>query len=97
MLIPIFCCIDNDSSNLSSAKSSITGKVETVELDVSKIEEFEKLKSKVEKNYGGTFSYPLPASSTNANDLEQVKSISLSLTLGLVLRVAGKRVPTSTK
>lgn len=44
---------DNNSSNLSSAKSAINGKVETVEMDVSKIEDFEKLKSKVEKEFNG--------------------------------------------
>jgi alanine dehydrogenase len=36
--------IDNNSSNLSSAKSSIKGKVETIEMDVGKVEEFEKVK-----------------------------------------------------
>jgi short-subunit dehydrogenase involved in D-alanine esterification of teichoic acids len=45
---------DNNSANLSSAKSSIKGKVETVEVDVTKISEFEKLKSKIETDYGGT-------------------------------------------
>jgi short-subunit dehydrogenase involved in D-alanine esterification of teichoic acids len=48
---------DNNSANLSSAKSSIKGKVETVEMDVSKIEDFEKLKSKIEKDFDGN---PLP-------------------------------------
>lgn len=36
--------IDNNSSNLASAKESIKGKVETVDMDVSKVEDFEKLK-----------------------------------------------------
>ena len=45
---------DNNTSNLSSAKSAIKGKVETVEMDVSKVEDFEKLKSKVEKEFNGT-------------------------------------------
>lgn len=44
---------DNNGSNLSSAKKSIKGQVETVEMDVSKIEDFEKLKSKIEKDFGG--------------------------------------------
>ena len=46
---------DNNSANLSSAKSSIKGKVETVEVDVSKVSDFEKLKAKVEKDFGGTY------------------------------------------
>jgi NAD(P)-dependent dehydrogenase (short-subunit alcohol dehydrogenase family) len=45
---------DNNSANLSSAKSAIKGKVETVEMDVGKVEDFEKLKGKVEKEFGGT-------------------------------------------
>lgn len=45
---------DNNASNLSSAKSAIKGKVETIEMDVSKVEDFEKLKAKVEKEFGGT-------------------------------------------
>ncbi len=49
---------DNNSAHLSSAKSSIKGKVETVEVDVSKISDFEKLKAKVEKDFGG-ISFPL--------------------------------------
>lgn len=44
---------DNNSSNLSSAKSAIKGKVETVEMDVSKVEDFDNLKEKVEKEFGG--------------------------------------------
>jgi hypothetical protein len=47
---------DNNSANLSAAKSSIKGKVETIEVDVSKISDFEKLKSKVEKDFGGSYS-----------------------------------------
>lgn len=46
---------DNNAANLSSAKSSIKGKVETVEVDVSKVEELEKLKAKVEKEFGGPY------------------------------------------
>jgi NAD(P)-dependent dehydrogenase (short-subunit alcohol dehydrogenase family) len=46
---------DNNSANLSSAKSSIKGKVETVEVDVSRVSDFEKLKAKVEKDFGGTY------------------------------------------
>lgn len=44
---------DNNSANLSSAKSSIKGKVETVEIDVSQVSDFEKLKAKIEKDFGG--------------------------------------------
>lgn len=44
--------IDNNSSNLSSAKSSINGKVETIELDVSKVEEFEKVKVRIQGSAG---------------------------------------------
>jgi NAD(P)-dependent dehydrogenase (short-subunit alcohol dehydrogenase family) len=47
--------VDNNGSNLSSAKSSIRGDVATVEMDVSKVEDFEKLKSKVAKEFGGVF------------------------------------------
>ena len=49
---------DNNSANLSAAKSSIKGKVETVELDVSKVSEFEKLKIKVEKDFKGAPPFP---------------------------------------
>jgi NAD(P)-dependent dehydrogenase (short-subunit alcohol dehydrogenase family) len=45
---------DNNAANLAAAKKSIKGNVETVEIDVSKVEEFEKLKGKVEKDFGGT-------------------------------------------
>ncbi len=44
---------DNNSAHLASAKASIKGKVETMEVDVSKISDFEKLKAKVEKDSGG--------------------------------------------
>jgi short-subunit dehydrogenase involved in D-alanine esterification of teichoic acids len=55
---------DNNGTNLSSAQSSIKGKVETVEMDVSKIEDFEKLKSKIEKDFDGSFpSLPFSTSS----------------------------------
>jgi len=49
---------DNNSANLSAAKSSIKGKVETVEIDVSKVSELEQLKSKVEKDFKGTPPFP---------------------------------------
>jgi short-subunit dehydrogenase involved in D-alanine esterification of teichoic acids len=49
---------DNNISNLSSAKSAIEGKITTVELDVTKIEEFEKLKEKVVKEFGGQLLFP---------------------------------------
>ena len=49
---------DNNSAHLSSAKSNIRGKVETIEMDVSKISDFEKLKAKVEKDFGG-ISHPV--------------------------------------
>jgi short-subunit dehydrogenase involved in D-alanine esterification of teichoic acids len=64
---------DNNSANLSSAKTSIKGKVETVEMDVSKIEDFEKLKTKVEKDFDGTQPVPPPSNSehltVNADDI----------------------------
>jgi NADPH:quinone reductase-like Zn-dependent oxidoreductase len=44
---------DNNNSNLSSAKSAIKGNVETVNMDVSRVEDFEKLKVQVEKDFGG--------------------------------------------
>lgn len=48
---------DNNSENLKSAKEAIKGKgkVETVEMDVSKVEDFEKLKVLVEKGFDGMF------------------------------------------
>lgn len=36
--------VDNNNANLESAKKAIKGNVETVEMDVGKIEDFEKLK-----------------------------------------------------
>jgi NAD(P)-dependent dehydrogenase (short-subunit alcohol dehydrogenase family) len=51
---------DNNSSNLALAKSSIQGNVETVEMDVSKLEDFEKLKEKVTQDFGGMLSLPSP-------------------------------------
>jgi NADP-dependent 3-hydroxy acid dehydrogenase YdfG len=45
--------VDNNNSNLESAKAAIQGNVTTVDMDVSKIEDFEKLKGKVEKEFGG--------------------------------------------
>jgi NAD(P)-dependent dehydrogenase (short-subunit alcohol dehydrogenase family) len=44
---------DNNSANLSAAKSTIKGKIETVELDVSNVSDFEKLKAKLEKDFKG--------------------------------------------
>ena len=46
---------DNNSSNLASAQEAIKGKgkISTVEMDVSKVEDFEKLKGLVEKDFGG--------------------------------------------
>jgi len=45
--------VDNNARNLAEVKSSIEGKIETVEMDVTKIEDFEKLKSKIIKDFGG--------------------------------------------
>lgn len=45
--------IDNNASNLSAAKSSFKGSVSTVEMDVSKISDFESLKSKIVYEFGG--------------------------------------------
>lgn len=46
---------DNNASNLKAAKESVkgNGKFETVEIDVSKLEEFEKVKRKVEGEFDG--------------------------------------------
>jgi short-subunit dehydrogenase involved in D-alanine esterification of teichoic acids len=46
---------DNNSENLSSAKKTINGKVEVFHMDVSKVEDFEKVKSLVEKDFNGMF------------------------------------------
>ncbi|KAL2069734.1 hypothetical protein VTL71DRAFT_14413 [Oculimacula yallundae] len=48
--------VDNNASNLSDAKETINGDVETLEMDVSKIEDFEKLKNKITKDYSGKIS-----------------------------------------
>jgi NAD(P)-dependent dehydrogenase (short-subunit alcohol dehydrogenase family) len=69
---------DNNSANLSAAKSSIKGKVETVEVDVSKISDFEKLKSKVEKDLGGKKSQIFdPGPRARAQDIKFIGKISL--------------------
>lgn len=47
---------DNNISNLAAAKKSIKGKVETFEMDVSKLEDYEKLKAKIESDFDGEFS-----------------------------------------
>jgi NAD(P)-dependent dehydrogenase (short-subunit alcohol dehydrogenase family) len=52
--------VDNSSSNLYAAKKAIKGKVDTVEMDVSKIEDFERLKGKIEKDFGGMLLSLLP-------------------------------------
>lgn len=56
---------DINAANLKAAKEIVKGKgkVETVELDVSKLEEYEKVKSVVEKEFNGmVFIYPLSVS-----------------------------------
>lgn len=45
--------VDNHPSNLASAKSSLKGNVDTVEMDVSKLDDFEKLRSKLMIDFGG--------------------------------------------
>ncbi|KAH8601368.1 hypothetical protein B0O99DRAFT_589417 [Bisporella sp. PMI_857] len=45
--------VDNNSQNLAAAKTSIDGKVETIVMDVSKIEDYERLKYKIIKDFGG--------------------------------------------
>lgn len=47
--------VDNNASNLSFAKSAIKGEITAVEMDVGKIEDFEKLKEKVLKEFDGQF------------------------------------------
>ncbi|PVH75524.1 NAD(P)-binding protein [Cadophora sp. DSE1049] len=51
---------DNNSDNLKSAKEVISksgsGKVETVEMDVGRVEDFEGLKAKITKDLGGKIS-----------------------------------------
>lgn len=48
---------DNNVQNLKAATESVKGKgkVEGVEIDVSKVEDYEKLKGIVEKDFGGRF------------------------------------------
>lgn len=36
--------VDNNASNLAEAKKAVKGSLETVEMDVGKVEDFEKLK-----------------------------------------------------
>ena len=47
--------VDNHSSNLRAAKENTKGKIVTVEMDVSKIEDFEKLKVMVERDFEGSY------------------------------------------
>ncbi|KAG4440509.1 hypothetical protein IFR05_004044 [Cadophora sp. M221] len=48
--------VDNHASNLKAAKESIKGSVETVEMDVGKVEDFEGLKTKITQSHGGAIS-----------------------------------------
>jgi NADPH:quinone reductase-like Zn-dependent oxidoreductase len=52
---------DNNASNLKSAKEAVKSKAkfETVEIDVSKLEDFERVKSLVEKDFDGISTSPL--------------------------------------
>ncbi|RDW72063.1 hypothetical protein BP5796_08097 [Coleophoma crateriformis] len=45
--------IDNNGSNLNSAKEALAGKVETCEMDVSKTEDWEKVKKIVKEKHAG--------------------------------------------
>lgn len=49
--------VDINASNLAAAKNSVKGDVETFEMDVSKLEDYEKLKAKVDAEYGGKSNY----------------------------------------
>jgi hypothetical protein len=61
--------IDNNSQNLAAAKTSIDGKVETIVMDVSKIEDYERLKDKIIKDFGGRcFCFPIHNSLNNTYD-----------------------------
>ena len=44
---------DINASNLAAAKKSIKGKVDTFVMDVSKLEDYEKLKAKIESDFEG--------------------------------------------
>jgi NADP-dependent 3-hydroxy acid dehydrogenase YdfG len=44
---------DISESNLTSAKGAIKGNVDTFEMDVSKVESYERLKTKIESEYEG--------------------------------------------
>lgn len=46
---------DNNSVNLTAAKKTVTGEVEIFELDVSKVEDYEKLKEKIDSEFSGMF------------------------------------------
>lgn len=57
--------LDNNVSNLSSAKEALGEKVETYEIDVSKMEDWEKVKKIVGDKYGmRIMSSPIPISSS---------------------------------
>jgi NAD(P)-dependent dehydrogenase (short-subunit alcohol dehydrogenase family) len=68
--------VDNNGSNLSSAKSATNGTIDTVEMDVSKLEDYEELKSKISKEYGGVI---VLSTSTNYLTLEESTTTDLLL------------------
>ncbi|KAH6713662.1 short chain dehydrogenase/reductase [Leptodontidium sp. MPI-SDFR-AT-0119] len=48
--------VDNNASNLKAAKESIKGSVETAEMDVGKVEDFEGLKTQITQSHNGAIS-----------------------------------------
>ena len=75
--------VDNNSYNLSSTKTALsssgsTGKVETVEMDVSKISDWEELKTKVTKDFGTqTQSFCTCSLLAPGEEVERVQLIAL--------------------
>jgi len=64
--------VDNNSQNLNEARKSFEGKgkVEVVEADVRKVEEFEKVVKVVEGGFGGRFFFFLLLILISLSDLE---------------------------
>jgi hypothetical protein len=94
---------DNNASNLKAAKESVKGKgkFETVEIDVSKLEEYEKVKSKVEKEFDGSFpllilNVPSPDRKLKCQHKNQAKSPSSPSTPAQQPKALGATAPTST-
>src|SRR4051812_40878464 len=52
--------VDKNGDNLLAAKCGSRRTIDTVQMDVGKIEDFEKLKTKIVEEYGGVPTFPNP-------------------------------------